>query len=113
MKRAIYICLLIGGLMMTSCYKADSPVGINNNIFNLVLELEPASVDEYLYNSQTVFLFDTWSGPDDFTYLYSDKGKVMAAFGGFSGNGDGRCADFAETATFIRTIYLKGRWLAK
>ena len=112
-------CLLIGGLVLTSCNKAENPgdtsrpVGISETIYNLVWKLKPTSVDEYLYNSQTVYHFDTWSGPDDFTYLYSEKGEVMAAFGGFTGRGDGRCTDFYETATFVRTIYSKGRWLTK
>ena len=119
MKKVIMFCLLIGGLVLTSCNKPDSAYdpllsgGVNETIHNLVQKLEPTAVDEYLYKSQTVYLFDTWRGPDDFTYLYSEKGEVMAAFGGFTGHGDGRCTDFHEAATFVRTVYSKGRWLTK
>ena len=107
----IAILLVASGLMMTSCKKASAPDGISDAIYNLVQELNPTSVDEYLYNSEKVYHFDTWSGPDDFTELYSKDGELMAYFGGFTGKGDGRCTDFSEKATFIRTIYAKGRWV--
>ena len=74
-------------------------------------ELSPTSVNEYLYNSEKVYLFDTWKGPDDFTRLYSSDGELMAYFGGFTGKGDGRCTDFSEAAVFIRTVYADGRWI--
>ena len=110
MKRILITLLLVSGLM-TSCQKASAPDGISEAICQLVRELGPNSVDEYLYNAQKVYHFDTWSGPDDFTELYSKDGELMAYFGGFTGNGDGRCSDFSEKATFIRTVYAKGRWV--
>lgn len=96
---------------MISCQKADVPDGVSDRIVNLVEELKPTSVDEYLYNSEKVYHFDTWSGPDDFTCLYSADGELLAYFGGFTGNGDGRCTDFSAKASFIRTIYAEGRWI--
>ena len=113
MRRAISFiaAVAISGMMLSSCEKMGKPSDVSEAIINLVEALQPTSVDEYLYNSEKVYHFDTWRGPDDFTYLYSDKGEMMAAFGGFTGHGDGRCADFAETATFVRTIYSKGRWI--
>ena len=70
--------------MMNSCKKANSP-DISYAIYNLVQELKPTSVEEYLYNSEKVYHFDTWKGPDDFTCLYSSDGELMAYFGGFKG----------------------------
>ena len=99
------------GLMMTSCQKMNVPDGISDAIYDLVQELQPTSVDEYLYNAEKVYHFDTWKGPDDFTCLYSSDGELMAYFGGFTGNGDGRCADFSEKALLIRTVYANGRWI--
>ena len=103
--------LVASGLMVNSCKKVYTPDDISDEIYRLVLELKPTSVDEFLYNSEKVYHFDTWSGPDDFTCLYSTDGKLMAYFGGFTGNGDGRCTDFFETAVLIRTVYADGRWI--
>ena len=97
------------GSMTTSCKKVYVP-DISDAIYDLVQELKPTSEDEYLYNAEKVYHFDTWSGPDDFTCLYSNEGELMAYFGGFTGNGDGRCTDFFENAVRLRTIYANGRW---
>ena len=106
----ISVLLVAAGLMMNSCKKANS-LDISDAIYNLVQELKPTSVEEYLYTSEKVYHFDTWKGPDDFTCLYSSDGELMAYFGGFTGNGDGRCTDFSENAVFIRTIYADGKWI--
>ena len=99
------------GLMVNSCKKAYTPDDISDEIYRLVLELKPTSVDEYLYNAEKVYYFDTWSGPDDFTCLYSTDGELMACFGGFTGKGDGRCTDFFATAVLIRTVYADSQWI--
>ena len=101
--------LLMASGSMTSCSKVYS-LDISDAIYDLVRELKPTSVDEYLYNGEKVYHFDTWSGPDDYTCLYSSDGELMAYFGGYTGNGDGRCTDFFETAVRLRTIYSNGRW---
>ena len=106
----IAIIFVVFGLMMTSCKKTYTP-DVSDEIYRLVQELRPTSVDEYLYNSEKVYHFDTWRGPDDYTCLYSEQGELIAYFGGYTGNGDGRCTDFSEKAKFIRTIYANGRWL--
>ena len=102
--------LLVASGSMTSCSKVYS-LDISDAIYDLVRELKPTSVDEYLYNGEKVYHFDTWSGPDDYTCLYSSDGELMAYFGGYTGNGDGRCTDFFETAVRLRTIYSNGRWI--
>ena len=114
MKRfclVITTLLVASGLMVTSCKEEYVPEDISDAIYALVQELKPTSVDEYLYNSEKAYHFDTWSGPDDYTCLYSRDGELMAYFGGYTGNGDGRCPDFFETAVLIRTIYADGRWI--
>lgn len=105
---ALFVAL---GLMTSSCQKV--PADISDEIYQLVQDLKPTSVKEYLYNSEKVYHFDTWKGPDDFTCLYSSEGELIAYFGGFTGKGDGRCADFSQTAVFIRTVYADGRWIRK
>ena len=109
MKRVLFILAIIS-LGFVSCKKADT-LDISDEIYHLVQELKPTSVDEFLYNSEKVYHFDTWRGPDDFTCLYSGDGELIAYFGGFTGHGDGRCSDFFETAEFIRTIYAGGKWI--
>jgi hypothetical protein len=107
----VMAALLVASGLMGSCQKGYVPDDISDAIFELVQELEPTSVDEYLYHAEKVYLFDTWSGPDDFVCLYSREGELMAYFGGFTGNGDGRCPDFAQAAVLIRTVYAEGRWI--
>ena len=109
MKRVLFILAIIS-FCFVSCGKGDT-LEISSEIYHLVQELKPTSVDEFLYNSEKVYHFDTWRGPDDFTCLYSRDGELMAYFGGFSGHGDGRCPDFYNTAEFIRTIYADGKWI--
>ena len=105
------VALLVAlGLTMSSCKKEHAP-DISDEIYQLVQKLKPTFVDEYLYNSQKVYHFDTWRGPDGFTCLFSSDGELMAYFGGFSGNGDGRCTDFLETAVLLRRVYADGRWI--
>ena len=106
----ISFLLLAPGLLIISCEKKDT-YGISDEIYHLVQELKPTSVDEFLYNSEKVYHFDTWRGPDDFTRLYSKDGVLIAYLGGFTGHGDGRCPDFYKMAEFIRTIYADGKWI--
>ena len=44
--------LVASGLMVNSCKKAYTPDDISDEIYHLVMELKPTSVDEYLYNSE-------------------------------------------------------------
>jgi hypothetical protein len=111
MKRILLIATLLvaSAWVMSSCQKAAP--GVNDAIYDLVLELKPTSVDEFMYNGGKVYHFDTWRGPDDMTRLYSADGELLAFFGGFLGTGDGRCTDFSETAVFVRTVYANGQWI--
>ena len=65
MKRILLIAtLLVASVcMMSSCQKAAP--GVNDAIYDLVQELKPTSVGEFLYHRGTVYHFDTWHGPDD------------------------------------------------
>ena len=111
MKRILLIATLLvaSAWMMSSCQKAAP--GVNDAIYDLVQELKPTSVGEFLYHRGTVYHFDTWHGPDDMTRLYSADGELLALFGGFTGTGDGRCTDFDQTAVFIRIVYDNGQWI--
>lgn len=69
----------------------------------------PAEVNEYTYQGKTVYLF---SAPccDQYTTLYDiDCNYLCAPGGGFTGKGDGKCADFNTAATHVRLVWKDGR----
>ncbi|MDO5442931.1 MAG: hypothetical protein Q4G10_04615 [Bacteroidia bacterium] len=116
MKRTIIfsicvIAVLTAMLAFSSCDKMDGPHGVSDEIYSLVQEIQPSSVIEYRYNSRKVYLFENIHVYDGYQYLYSRKGECLALYGGFYGNGDGRCPDFWDTAERLRTVYEEGQWL--
>ena len=59
----------------------------------------PAEVVQYTYQGRTVYLV-TGGCCDNYNYLFDACGNVLcAASGGVTGKGDGRCPDFAASAT--------------
>jgi hypothetical protein len=67
----------------------------------------PIKVDEYQYRGKRVFLF-TADCCDQFDMLYDDSCQVLcASSGGFTGKGDGKCADFSTTAKHLKLIWKK------
>ena len=69
----------------------------------------PAEVDEYAYKGQRVFLF-TANCCDQFYMLYDGScNYVCAPSGGFTGKGDGKCADFNENAKHVKLIWKDSR----
>lgn len=65
----------------------------------------PAEVDEYLYNGKHVFLFSS-NCCDQYNILYDENCEVICApSGGLTGKGDGKCADFAESAKHVKLIW--------
>ena len=66
----------------------------------------PTQIDEYRYKGKKVFLF---SMPccDQFNMLYDDKCKAICApSGGITGRGDQQCADFKDSAKFVRKVWV-------
>ncbi|MBT9394996.1 hypothetical protein KLP40_17655 [Hymenobacter sp. NST-14] len=58
-----------------------------------------AEITQYTYQGRTVYLV-TGGDPSNYSYLFDNCGNVVcAAAGGTNNTGDGRCADFAATAT--------------
>ena len=69
----------------------------------------PASVTEYLYKGKTVYLFSS-NCCDQFNYLYDKEcNKICAPSGGITGNGDGACPDFSDSAKLIRVVWKDNR----
>ncbi|MEO6071256.1 MAG: hypothetical protein ABIN57_08865 [Chitinophagaceae bacterium] len=69
----------------------------------------PAEVTQYTYNKKTVYLF---SSPccDQYNVVYDENCQYLCApSGGFTGKGDGRCADFTERAKLVRIVWKDDR----
>lgn len=67
--------------------------------------IAPMQIDEYLYKEKTVYLV---IAPccDNFNMLYNTLCQPLCApSGGYTGRGDGKCADFSTTAKHIKLIW--------
>lgn len=67
--------------------------------------IAPMQIDEYLYKGKTVYLV---IAPccDNYNLLYDTLCQpICAPSGGFTGRGDGNCADFSTTAKHSRLIW--------
>lgn len=105
------LVLIIPAIMNSRCgkQKPDAiPVCIQQKIEAIKAEPKwnpPAEVDEYLYNGKHVFLFSS-NCCDQYNILYDENCEVICApSGGLTGKGDGKCADFAESAKHVKLIW--------
>ena len=65
----------------------------------------PLLIKQFGYNGAVVYHF-TSQCCDQFNYLYDVAGSIICApDGGFSGDGDGQCPDFANTSTAGAVIW--------
>ncbi|MBC7946908.1 MAG: hypothetical protein H7Y42_03440 [Chitinophagaceae bacterium] len=65
----------------------------------------PAEVNEYLYQGKLTYLI-TSNCCDQYIMLYDGTcTPICAPSGGYTGKGDGKCADFSTNATHIRLIW--------
>jgi hypothetical protein len=64
-------------------------------------------IDEYSYQGKRVFLI-TAPCCDRYNVLYDENCVTLCApSGGYTGKGDGKCADFSATAKFVKLIWEK------
>jgi hypothetical protein len=79
--------------------------GLINKAMNEQPPTTPLQVDEYSFNSKTVYLV-TPPCCDFFNEVYDDSCKIICApSGGITGKGDGKCPDFFKSATFVKTLW--------
>jgi hypothetical protein len=105
------LVLAVPALMNSKCGKVK-PDAVPGCILQKIeaLKAEPkqnpaAEVNEYLYNGKRVFLF-TSPCCDQYNILYDESCETMCApTGGLTGKGDGKCADFNESAKHIKVIW--------
>ena len=98
-----------------SCHKEKSgiiPVCIQRKIDSIKTQPKwnpPAQVDAYEYNGKTVYLFSS-NCCDQYNELYDVQCRyICAPTGGYTGKGDGNCADFTTTAKHIKTVWKDDR----
>ncbi|OWP64902.1 hypothetical protein CDA63_00660 [Hymenobacter amundsenii] len=101
--------LLLTGVAGCSATTDDvAPQGNCGGNFSLTLieqlkqkprQTPAAEVIQYTYQGRTTYLV-TGGSPAALSYLFDNCGNVICAAGGGANNdGDGRCPDFATTAT--------------
>lgn len=84
------------------------PLCIRQKIQRIKLEPvwnPPATVHEYEYNGRTVYGFSS-NCCDQYNVVVDEHcNYICAPSGGFTGKGDGKCADFAEKAKLVRLVW--------
>lgn len=108
----LVILFVISGLQCTKNNIADIPACVQKKINKIKAEPKwnpPATVAEYLYNGQKVYLFSSDCCDQYFKLYDSDCNYLCAPSGGFTGQGDGKCKDFYTSATLVREVWKDGR----
>lgn len=107
--------LFVALMPARSCQKnktAAIPVCIQQKIDSIKAQPKwnpPAQVDAYLYNGKAVYLFSS-NCCDQYNMLYDSQCRyICAPTGGYTGKGDGKCADFTTTAKYIKTVWKDDR----
>lgn len=110
MKKCLFVCLVLC-CMFVSCEK--NPVkGLPSCMYQLIQKIKsqpvwnpPATIHEYEYKGQTVYLI---SAPccDQYTTLVDKECRAICSpGGGITGRGDGLCPDFSEKAKLVRLVW--------
>jgi hypothetical protein len=114
MKKLMPVCIAICALF--GCHHEPIETALPSCIQDYVktVQQQPksdpaAQVNEYIYQGKTVYYLPIWS-PDAFNLVYDDGCQyICAPDGGFTGSGDGKCADFWKTAQFVRVAWKDAR----
>lgn len=112
----ILLMTLLSSIIFLQCGKENEndavPACVRAKISEIKAQTKwnpPAEVAEYLYNGKRVFLF-TSDCCDQYIQLYDENcNYICAPSGGFTGHGDGKCADFYSSATFIKLVWKDNR----
>lgn len=107
---SIALALISLLMLQGSCEKTETatPFCITDKIRQMEQEPvrnPPASVTQYTYNGQTVY-YITAGCCDQYNELYDSNCNLLCApDGGFTGHGDGRCADFHANKSNEKLIW--------
>ncbi|WP_230471100.1 DUF6970 domain-containing protein [Hymenobacter jejuensis] len=116
MKRFLTFLLLTSTLMAFQCDDDNAKPCPGDAVERKIEELKAkpkqnpaAEVYEYTYKGQKVYLISS-DCCDQYNLLYDQcMTTICAPSGGFSGAGDGRCADFYDKATDKRLVWRDNR----
>lgn len=109
--KPIYIVLVLIFSILVSCKKKKEtglPKCIEQDIagFTLSSKCSDSNVKEYLFQNQTVYLFNPGSCiTDGSTAVLSTECKTLGHLGGFSGNDTINGVSFSNNATFVQNIW--------
>ena len=118
MKRLLQrTCYLLGLTFLLSSNKSDLPADTPACIRDLIAQLQEkpmsnpaASVFQYNYGERTVYYMPPPGCCDKFSVLMDGFCQVICApDGGFTGGGDGKCADFSRVATDRKLVWRDDR----
>lgn len=112
MKKAIILILMVI-VSVGGCRKISSAKGTPRCIDDKIREFEKNSscsdihVDQYTFQSGTVYLFDPGTcGADMQSPVYDNNCKHLGDLGGFTGNTKINGEDFSS-ATLVKTVWKK------
>lgn len=111
----IAVMLLLGRQCGEEQFSERMPDCIREKIDALAKEPvrnPPAKVYRYRYSGQTVYYIPAWCCDFPSELYDSNCTLICSPDGGFSGRGDGRCTDFADTKTHEVLIWEDDReWI--
>lgn len=111
MKFHLIITILGISIFGQQCSKtttASVPLCIEQKITDIKKQAKwnpPATVNEYMYNGKTVYLFSS-DCCDQYNMVYDSQcNYVCAPSGGITGKGDSKCPDFNAAAKLVRLVW--------
>jgi hypothetical protein len=111
MKKSIVLLILLP-MLLVSCRKneVDAPASIKELIKSFEHDglacVKGASVDEYMFQGNLVYVFDPGTcGADMQAVVYDSNGNSIGALGGIAGNTVINGVRFDENAVLQRTIW--------
>ena len=111
--KKIYLlsAIALGALLITSCEEDDDNlISETENCLETLIQdgidgCVPNIITQFVYNGDTVYYFEN-SCSDGYNYVIdSDCEVVCAPSGGITGNSDGNCADFLDSAIYVQHLY--------
>jgi hypothetical protein len=110
--KLIILFISLASVLTTKCSRTKKVTGIPFCIQKKIDSIKaqprwnpPATVYEYTYKSQTVYLFSA-DCCDQFSALYAtDCQLICAPSGGITGKGDGKCIDFNAEAKEVKLVW--------
>lgn len=107
--KSILSLFLISCLCAFDCNKdKDLPTCIQQRIKEIASQPKwnpPATINEFIYKGKHVYGISS-DCCDQYNILVDENcNYICAPSGGITGKGDGKCADFADSAKFVKQVW--------